>query len=79
MGNRFEITVIAVNEGNFDKSMTVLPDPAIAKSMIKLIRTPAMVMGVKAGINLINQVYYLVCIIIEDNNKIYSSKNINPQ
>jgi hypothetical protein len=50
--------VIAVNEGNFDKSMTVLPDPAIAKSMIKLIRTPAMVMGVKAGINLINQVHY---------------------
>jgi len=36
-------------------------------------------MGIKAGINLIDQINYLGCIIIDDHNKIYTSKNINLQ
>jgi len=31
-------------------------------------------MGVAAGLNMINQIEQLACIIIDDNNKIYSSK-----
>ena len=58
------------------KSVTIIsPNAEIADAMA----TPVTIMGVKAGINLINQVHQLGCIIIDDNNKIYSSKNINLQ
>jgi len=58
------------------KSVTIIsPDAEIADAMA----TPVTIMGVKAGINLINQVQQLGCIIIDDNNKIYSSKNIHLQ
>jgi FAD:protein FMN transferase len=36
-----------------------------------------MVMGVKAGLHLINQIHHLGCIIVDDNNTIHSTKNIN--
>ena len=39
--------------------------------------TPVMVMGVKVGLNMINQLNNVACIIITDDDKIYTSKNIN--
>ena len=55
------------------KSVTIIsPYAEIADAMA----TPVMVMGVRAGLNLINQVKNLACIIIDDNNKLYTSKNI---
>lgn len=39
--------------------------------------TPVMVMGVKVGLNLINQLHNVACIIVDDYDKIYTSKNIN--
>ncbi|MEY2869025.1 MAG: hypothetical protein RIR01_1505 [Bacteroidota bacterium] len=39
--------------------------------------TPIAIMGIKAGLYLIDQIPDLYCIIIDDNNKIYTSKNIN--
>jgi thiamine biosynthesis lipoprotein len=58
------------------KSVTIIsPNAEIADAMA----TPVTIMGIKAGINLINQVHQLGCIIIDDNNNIYSSKNINLQ
>lgn len=55
------------------KSVTIIsPYAEIADAMA----TPVMVMGVQAGLNLINQINYLGCIIVDDNNTIYSTKNI---
>jgi FAD:protein FMN transferase len=39
--------------------------------------TPIAVMGIKAGLHLVNQVPGLYCIIIDDSNNMYTSKNIN--
>ncbi|MBC7651711.1 MAG: FAD:protein FMN transferase [Deinococcales bacterium] len=52
---------------------TISPNAEIADAMA----TPITIMGIKAGINLVNQINQLECIIIDDFNKIYSSKNIN--
>jgi len=38
--------------------------------------TPVMIMGVKAGMHLINQMKDIEAIVIDDNNNIYSSANI---
>ena len=58
------------------KSVTIIsPNAEIADAMA----TPVTIMGIKAGINLVNQIQQLACIIIDDNNKIYTSKNINLQ
>lgn len=55
------------------KSVTIIsPYAEIADAMA----TPVMVMGVKAGLSLINQIDHLACILIDDNNKIYTSNNI---
>lgn len=55
------------------KSVTIVsPYAEIADAMA----TPVMVMGVQAGLDLINQIKYLGCIIVDDNNNIYSTKNI---
>jgi thiamine biosynthesis lipoprotein len=55
------------------KSVTIIsPYAEIADAMA----TPVMVMGVQAGLELINQIHYLGCIIVDDNNNIYSTKNI---
>lgn len=55
------------------KSVTIIsPNAEIADAMA----TPVTVMGIKAGLNLIDQIHHLGCIIIDDNNKIFTSKNI---
>lgn len=56
------------------KSVTIIcPNAEIADAMA----TPVTIMGVKAGLNMINQIDQMACIIIDDNSKIYSSKNIH--
>lgn len=56
------------------KSVTIIsPNAEIADAMA----TPVTIMGISAGLNMINQINYLACIIIDDNNKIFTSKNIN--
>lgn len=56
------------------KSVTIIcANAEIADAMA----TPVMVMGIKAGINLINQLKDIACIVIDDNNRIYTSRNIN--
>ena len=56
------------------KSVTIICDSAeIADAMA----TPVMVMGIKSGLHLIDQVKRIACIIIDENDKIYTSKNIN--
>ena len=56
------------------KSVTILCKSAeVADAMA----TPVMVMGIKAGLHLINQVKDIACIIIDDQDKMYTSKNIS--
>lgn len=58
------------------KSVTIIsPNAEIADAMA----TPVTIMGIKAGLSLINQINNLACIIIDDNNRIYTSQNINLQ
>ena len=47
-------------------------DAEIADAMA----TPVTVMGVKTGIDLVNQMKNIACIIIDDNDKVYTSRNI---
>lgn len=55
------------------KSVTILcPSAELADALA----TPVMVMGVKAGLHLINQMKNVACIIIDDVDKIYTSNNI---
>lgn len=55
------------------KSVTIIcPNAEIADAMA----TPVTIMGIRAGLNLVNQVKGLGCIIIADDNSIYTSKNI---
>ena len=56
------------------KSVTVISDNA---EFADAMATPIAVMGIKAGLFLVNQIPNLYCIIIDDNNKIYTSNNIN--
>jgi thiamine biosynthesis lipoprotein len=56
------------------KSVTIICSSAeISDAMA----TPVMVMGIKAGIHLIDQIKGIACIVIDENDKIYTSKNIN--
>ena len=56
------------------KSVSIIcPSAELADAMA----TPVMVMGVKVGLDLINQLKQIACIIIDDNNQIHSSDNIN--
>lgn len=56
------------------KSVTIIsPNAEIADAMA----TPVTIMGIRAGLNMINQIHYLGCIIIDDDNNIYTSQNIN--
>ena len=56
------------------KSVTIFaPNAEIADAMA----TPVMVMGVKVGLDLINQMKQMACIIVDENNKVFTSKNIN--
>lgn len=55
------------------KSATILcPSAELADAMA----TPVMVMGAKVGLHLINQMQRIACIVIDDNNKTWTSKNI---
>ncbi|MFM6969508.1 MAG: FAD:protein FMN transferase [Sediminibacterium sp.] len=56
------------------KSVTIItPNAEIADAMA----TPVTIMGVEAGLDMINQINSIEAIIIDDNNKMYTSKNIN--
>lgn len=56
------------------KSVTIISSNA---EFADAMATPIAIMGIKAGLYLIDQIPDLYCIIIDDNNKIYTSKNIN--
>jgi thiamine biosynthesis lipoprotein len=56
------------------KSVTIISANAeIADAMA----TPVMIMGVEAGLHMINQIKHIEAIIISDDDKIFTSKNIN--
>ena len=56
------------------KSVTIIcPNAEIADAMA----TPVMIMGIKVGLNMINQMKGIAGIIIDDNDNIYTTKNIN--
>jgi len=56
------------------KSVTIIcPSAELADAMA----TPVMVMGVNVGLDLINQLKHMACIIVDDYNKIHFSHNIN--
>lgn len=58
------------------KSVTIFsPNAEIADAMA----TPVMIMGIKVGLNLINQLNHLHCIIVDDDDRIHTSKNIKLQ
>jgi FAD:protein FMN transferase len=55
------------------KSVTIIaPNAELADALA----TPVMVMGIKAGLSLIDQLPNISCIIIDDSNKLYTSSNI---
>jgi thiamine biosynthesis lipoprotein len=56
------------------KSVTVISNNA---ELADAMATPISVMGINAGLYLINQMPDLHCIIIDDHNKVYTSKNIH--
>lgn len=56
------------------KSVSIIsPNAEIADAMA----TPVMIMGIEVGLDMVNQVKGLACIIIDENDTIYTSKNIN--
>ncbi|OAQ38888.1 thiamine biosynthesis protein ApbE [Pedobacter psychrophilus] len=56
------------------KSVSIIcPQAELADALA----TPVMVMGVEVGLNLINQLSNIACIIIDDYNQLHTSKNIN--
>jgi len=56
------------------KSVTIITlNAEIADAMA----TPVMIMGIQAGLDMINQIKNIEAIVIDDDNKIYSSKNIH--
>ncbi|MBC3538341.1 FAD:protein FMN transferase [Rufibacter sediminis] len=55
------------------KSVTILcPNAELADAMA----TPVMVMGVKVGLDLVNQMKDIACLIVDDDNHVHCSKNI---
>lgn len=58
------------------KSVSIISTNAeIADAMA----TPVMIMGIKAGLNMINQIRQIACIIIDDHNRLFTSDNIQLQ
>ena len=56
------------------KSVSILcPSAELADALA----TPVMVMGVKVGLNMINQIKHVACMIIDDDNNVFTSHNIN--
>lgn len=56
------------------KSVTIIAENA---EIADALATPVTVMGIEVGLNFINQIPNIGCIIIDDYDKTYSSKNIN--
>ena len=56
------------------KSVTVISNNA---EFADAMATPIAVMGIEKGLFLVNQLPNLHCIVIDENNKIYTSKNIH--
>ncbi|MFM1913089.1 MAG: hypothetical protein RIR51_927 [Bacteroidota bacterium] len=56
------------------KSVTIFAPTA---ELSDVLTTPVLVMGKEVGLDLINQIKGVECILIDDNNKIFTSKNIN--
>lgn len=55
------------------KSVTIIcPNAEFADALA----TPVMIMGIRVGLDLVNQLPGVGCIIIDDHNKMYTSKNI---
>src|SRR6266498_387259 len=55
------------------KSVTIIsPNAELADAMA----TPVMVLGIKVGLDLINQINHIACIIIDDHDRLYTSSNI---
>lgn len=58
------------------KSVTIIcPNAELADAMA----TPVTIMGVRAGIRLVDQIQQMGCIIVDDDNNIHSSNNIHLQ
>jgi thiamine biosynthesis lipoprotein len=56
------------------KSVTIITTHAeIADAMA----TPVTIMGIKTGLGMINQMKNIEAVIIDDNNRLYTSNNIN--
>ncbi|MCU7548005.1 FAD:protein FMN transferase [Chitinophagaceae bacterium LB-8] len=55
------------------KSVTIICSSA---ELADAMATPVMVMGIRAGLNMINQLHGVACIIIDDDNKMYTTHNI---
>jgi thiamine biosynthesis lipoprotein len=56
------------------KSVTIIsPNAEIADAMA----TPVMIMGIRAGLDMIDQIKDIEAIVIDDNDKVYKSKNIH--
>jgi len=56
------------------KSVSIIcPSAELADALA----TPIVIMGAKVGLDLINQLRNVACVIIDDDNEIYTSKNIN--
>ena len=55
------------------KSVTIICSSA---ELADALATPVTVMGIHAGLDLINQMKDIACIIIDDNDKLYTSRNI---
>jgi thiamine biosynthesis lipoprotein len=56
------------------KSVTIIcPNAEMADAMA----TPVTIMGIEAGLHLVNQLRGMGCIIIDDNNRLFTSKNIH--
>jgi thiamine biosynthesis lipoprotein len=56
------------------KSVTVMSSSA---ELADAMATPITVMGVKAGLHLVNQLNQLACVIIDDHERLFTSHNIN--
>lgn len=55
------------------KSVSILcPNAEIADALT----TPVMIMGIKAGLDMVNQINGIGCLIIDDHNQIFTSQNI---
>ncbi|MEJ2880203.1 FAD:protein FMN transferase [Pedobacter sp. GR22-6] len=56
------------------KSVSIIcPSAELADALA----TPIVVMGVKVGLDLINQLNNVACVVIDDDDRLYASKNIN--